>query len=78
MKKCSAEKAIKLTAEKEGVSVKEIRRQLELAILAGIASLDPSTRDKWKKVPCESDIPTPEELITYIATHVGCGLDPFA
>lgn len=77
-KNIDAERAIQIIALREGKSVQYVRNQMKAAMLAGMCSPDPAIQARWKKIPCKGDIPTPEEVITYIATHVGAGIDPFA
>lgn len=77
-KKVDAEKALRLIAMKEGVPVEEVRKHIKLAMLAGLCNQDPVIQARWKKVPCKGEVPTPEELITYLATHIDAGIDPFA
>lgn len=63
----NARRAIREVAKQRGVSVAVVRAEIEAAI-----------RDAWskdnalliayqRKVPCKGDIPTPGELIEYIA-----------
>lgn len=40
---------------------------MEKAVLAGLGSPDPAVRERWKRIPCKGDVPTPEELIFYLA-----------
>ena len=70
MKRIDAEEAIRKTAAKEGLAVEEIRKEIEKAILVGLRSQDPAIRERWKKIPCKSDVPTPEELIQYMAENM--------
>ena len=77
-KRIDAEKAIRIIAMREGVTVEEVRNQMKLAMLAGLCNQDPAVQARWKKIPCKGGLPTPEELITYLATHVDAGIDPFA
>ena len=77
-KRIDAEKAIRIIAMREGVTAPEVRKQMKLAMLAGLCNQDPAVQARWKKIPCKGELPTPEELITYLATHVDAGIDPFA
>ncbi|MEA4911675.1 MAG: hypothetical protein VB092_03550 [Oscillospiraceae bacterium] len=74
-KKIDAGKAIRTIAMREGVAVEEVRKQIKLAMLAGLCSQDPVIQARWKKVPCKGDAPMPEELIIYIATHLDAEID---
>ena len=76
-KTCDAERTIRTIAMREGKSVEYIRSQMKLAMLSGLQNPDPDVQANWKKIPCKGDTPTPEELITYLAAHVGTGTDPF-
>lgn len=69
-----AEDAIKKIAERDGVSVEYVRKQMQIAMLNGLCSTDPKIKKFWDSIPKEGDIPTPEELIVYtaeIAKHRG-------
>ena len=70
MKKINAAAAIRKIALREGITVEEVRTEMKKAMLIGLCSQDPAIRKKWKKIPCKGDIPTPEELIVYMAQHV--------
>lgn len=69
MKKINAEEAIKKIAMQEGVTVEEVRKEMKEAMLIGLCSQDSAVVEKWKQVPCKGDVPTPEELIAYIAQN---------
>ena len=70
MKKINAVAAIKKIAMREGITVEEVRTEMKKAMMIGLCSPDPSVREQWKKIPCKGDIPTPEELIIYMAQNV--------
>ena len=76
-KELNAEKAIRTIAMREGVTVEEVRAQMHLATLAGLCSKDPAVQARWKVVPCKGEVPTPEELVAYLAAHADTGMDPF-
>jgi len=76
-KKFDAERAIRTLAMQEGKTVEYIRSQMKIAMLSGLSNQDPEIQARWKKIPCKGEVPTPEELITYLATHVETGIDPF-
>jgi len=65
-----AEKTIQRIAEREGVPVEHVRQQIRIAMLTGLCSTDPELKAFWDSVPHEADIPTPEELITYISRKI--------
>lgn len=65
-----AQGAIKKIAERDGVSVEYVRKQMQIAMLNGLCSTDPKIKKFWDSIPREGDIPTPEELILYTAEIV--------
>lgn len=75
--KIDATKAIQLIAKKEGITVDEVRKEMELAMLAGLCSLDREIRTRWRRVPRKGETPTPEELIAYLAATIDAGIEPF-
>lgn len=66
----SAKRAIEQIAIKNHTSVDEVRLQMKIAMINGLVSEDPKTKAYWQSIPCEGDIPTPEELIAYVADDV--------
>lgn len=66
----SAEQALQTVAIRNGTTVEEVRKEIKLAMLAGLCNTDPAVQTKWKEIPCAGDVPTPEELITYVAEKV--------
>ena len=76
-KKIDAERAIRTLAMKEGKTVEYLRTQMKVAMLAGLCNQDPQIQARWQMIPCKGEVPTPEELITYLATHTDAGIDPF-
>ena len=66
----SAEQALQTVAIRNGTTVEEVRKEIKLAMLAGLCNTDPAVQTKWKEIPCAGDVPTPEELITYVAETV--------
>lgn len=70
MKKVNAEKAIQEIAMRERITVEEVRKEMKKAMLIGLCSQDPSVQEKWKRIPCKGEVPTPEELIAYMVENV--------
>lgn len=54
-------------AEHNRTSVAQVRLEIDQAIAAGMGNPDEAIREKWAAIPCEGDVPTPEELIAYVA-----------
>lgn len=53
-------------AAEHNTTVEEVRQEIEAAILAGFNNPDPKVQEQWAKIPRRGDIPTPDELITYV------------
>lgn len=66
----SAEQALQTVAIRDGTTVEEVRKEIKLAMLAGLCNTDPAVQTKWKEIPCAGEVPTPEELITYIVQRI--------
>lgn len=63
----AAEKAIEQIALKHGVTVNEVRKQINIAMINGLISDDPKIKRFWENVPRAGEIPTPEELIAHLS-----------
>lgn len=70
MDKSKAIKAFEKIARKEGISVDEVRREIQKAIDDAMQSDDPAVQAYWKKIKCKGEKPTPEEVVLYIAKQV--------
>lgn len=66
----SADQALQEVALQNHTTVEEVREEIKLAMLAGLCNPDPSVQKRWKEIPCAGEVPTPEELITYIAGRI--------
>ena len=62
-----AKKAIIKAAAENGVTVKEVREEIQKAIDEGMKSTDPQAIELWKNCPKKGEKPTPEEVIEYIS-----------
>ena len=72
MKNSKGAKAIKEVASKNGVSVAEVRREIEIAIDAALfnPNLSPEARTFWDKYIQNGCKPTPEEFIVYMTNKI--------
>ena len=61
-------KVIKKVAKAHGVSVKEVREEMQKAIRAGRESSDPNAQAMWNRLFPDGKEPTPEEFILKVAT----------
>ena len=62
----AAAKALKAVAKKHGVSVEEVRWEIEQAISAAKESQEEKAVRFWSAVPHKGERPTPEEVIAYL------------
>ena len=62
-----AQKIMEKIAQENGITVFEVRREIEKAIEAGMKSTDPTALCFWGSVPRSGTTPTPEEVMTYMA-----------
>lgn len=67
MNKRKMERLLKKIAKKNGVSVEEVRRDIDAAISIGGGNPDPKIQAFWGSIPSKGDKLTPEEVIAHIA-----------
>lgn len=66
-------KILKQVAKQNGVSVAEVRKEIQLAINEAWNNVPADggvTAAYQRQIPCMGEIPTPEELIRYTAAKV--------
>ena len=63
------EAALLEVARRHHTTVEEVRREIRLAMAMAMAMCnpDPATRKIWGEIPCDGNVLTPEDLITYAA-----------
>jgi len=66
MKKVLAQIFERIAAE-ENTTAEEVRREIEAAIQEGFHNPDPDVQAQWARIPRTGKIPTPDELIAYVA-----------
>lgn len=59
--------ALEIIAAKEGISVEEVRREIQLAIDEAMKNPDPKVQAEWRKIPKKGKKPTPEEVIEFVS-----------
>lgn len=69
-KQLVAENAIKKIADREGVTPDYVKTQIQISMMNGLCSTDPTVKAFWASVPREKEVPTPEELIIYISENI--------
>lgn len=70
MKKGKFNKVMKVIGQREGISPKEVEKEIQKAIDAAFYSSDMETKVEWAKIPCKGERPTPEEFIDYMSEKV--------
>lgn len=67
-KKDKISEHLRTIAAQEGISECEVRNEIAYAVSLALKSSDPQIQNFWKKIPCEGESPTVEEIIDYIVT----------
>ena len=65
-----ARKAIKRLAKEHGVPEEEVRREIEEAMLAGMADPDPEIQAQWAAIRWRNGKPTVDEFVAYITEQI--------
>lgn len=63
-------RAFEKIAKLEGISVNEVKQEIQKAIDDAMQSDDPAVQTYWRKMKCKGEKPTPEEVVLYIAKQV--------
>ncbi len=63
------DKIFKQIAIKNGVSVAQVRRDIQAALDEGWNSSDEKVRAYWRKIPAKHEKPTLEEVILFMVTE---------
>ena len=69
----AARRAIEEVARREHKSVEEVRADMIEAMTEGFNSKNPAARAMWAQIPCEGEMPTPEELIAWVGKGLNGG-----
>lgn len=52
-------------ARERNITVEEMKQIISDRIEQGLHDPDPEKRKSWEAIPCEGDVPTPEEWLKY-------------
>lgn len=52
-------------ARERGITVEEMKNIISTRIEQGLHDPEPEKRRSWEAIPCEGDVPTPEEWLKY-------------
>lgn len=53
-------------ARERGITVEKMREDISARIEKGWNASDPEERIQWREIPCEGEIPTPDEWLKYV------------
>ena len=70
MNRKKAEKALKVLAERDGVTVDYVRKKIQEAIDIGMADPHPLRNKFWTTIPHKGDRPSPEDVICFLADRI--------
>lgn len=57
-------------ANREGITADMVRYEIQKVIYEAIRNASPAVLERWKRIPSEGTVPTPEELIRYVAAQI--------
>lgn len=61
---------LKKVAQKHGVSVEEVEREIEIALAMAQWNPDPAAQAVWASIPRKGTRPTTEEVIAHLAKTI--------
>ena len=70
MNKKSINRCLETIALQNGVSIFEVKKEIQDAIDLAMSSPNPETQSQWRAIPCKGEKPTPEEVIACLAGKV--------
>ncbi len=71
--KSKNQKILEQIALRNGVSVSEVRKEIEIALEIGRNNPDPMVQARWREIPCKGEVPTFEEVLDYMAKEARRG-----
>ena len=66
-KNISADTALLEVARKHNTTVDEVRKEIRLAMAVAMRSPDPDVQKRWREIPHDDEVLTPEDFIAYVA-----------
>ncbi len=70
MKKRKLNKVMNTIGRGEGISSKEVEKEIQSTIDSGFDNPDAAIRAEWAKVPFKGERPTPQEVIEYLCKEM--------
>lgn len=59
-----------LLAKERNITVEEMREIISARISKGWNDPDSEKRAQWRKIPCEGEMPTPDEWLKYVVERL--------
>lgn len=59
-------RAMKQIAKEHNTTVEEVKNEIKIVIEEAMKNHDPVFQAEWEKIPREGEIPTPEDVLTYL------------
>ncbi len=69
-RKRKTDESLKTIAAREVITEDEVRDVIARAVSYALKSSDPEIQRFWQNIPCESDSPTIEEIIDFLAEKI--------
>ncbi len=66
-----ATNALNEVARNHGITLDEVRKEIDDAIAEARSCPDPIVQAKWKEIPCAGEVPTAEEVMVYVLEKMG-------
>lgn len=70
MRKRKFNKLMNTIRKGEGISSKEVEKEIQIAIDSGFDNPDAAVRAEWEKVHFKGERPTPQEVIEYLCKEM--------
>lgn len=65
-----AHNALEQIARRDGKSIEQVRKHIQIAMMSGLLSDDTNVQEKWGRIPHAGEVPSPEEVIAYYANKL--------
>lgn len=69
-KKRKIEKSLEIIAQKEGITINEVREEIARAVSYALKSNDKDIQHFWQNIPCVGSAPTVDEIIDFLAEKI--------
>ncbi|NCC88057.1 MAG: hypothetical protein EOM05_09370 [Clostridia bacterium] len=70
MKQSKGQKLLLEVARKNGVSLEEVRKEINIAIDIAMNDPDPAVQERWKNMKFKGKQPTPEEFVIEMSKQI--------